>query len=126
MAITAFAAAKHLNRDFNGAAYTPPATWHIAFFHDGTELTGNNYSRIAVTADSTNFPVITTNTMANGVAFTTPQATGGDWLEADEVRLYDDPTAGDAWYQESLDEPFTLLVGQTRTFEIGALRIKYI
>lgn len=124
MAITAFASAKHLNKDFGGTNYTQPATWYVAFRNLGVELSGNNYSRIAITNNTTNWPVITANIMSNGVAFATPTASGGDWLEADEAVLYDAPTGGNAWYEEPVDEPFTVLNGQARNFDVGALRIR--
>jgi hypothetical protein len=125
MAMTVYAATKHGGKDFGGTNYTPPATWYVAFRNLGAELTGNNYSRIAITNNTTNWPVSTTNIFSNGVAFVTPTASGGDWLEADEAVLYDASTGGNAWYEEPLDEPFTLLNGQARQFDIGVLRIRY-
>jgi hypothetical protein len=65
--ITAYVSSQHLNRDFNGAAYTPPATWYIGFRASGIELSGNGYARIALTADTTNFPTTATNIISNGV-----------------------------------------------------------
>lgn len=124
--ITAYAALRHLNRDFNGATYTPPATWYVGFRQSGVELTGNGYARIALTANGTNFPTTATNVMANGVQFVTATATGGDWIQADEVALYDALTSGNLWYWDLLDAPFTLLETRFRTFAIGALQIRMI
>lgn len=124
--ITTYAALRHLNRDFNGAAYTPPATWYVGFRSAGVELSGNGYARIALTANGTNFPTTATNVMANGVEFNSATATGGDWIQADEVALYDASTSGNLWYWDLLDAPFTLAQGRTRTFAIGALQIRMI
>lgn len=124
--ITTYAALRHLNFDFNGAAYSGPATWYVGFRQSGTELTGNGYARIALTADSTNWPTTATNVMANGVEFVTATASGGDWIQADEVALYDDITGGNLWYWDLLDAPFTLLETRFRTFAIGALQIRMI
>lgn len=126
MSISDAAGADFLNLDFNGASYTPPATWYVGFRGNGTELSGNGYARIALTADSTNFPVTATKSITNGVEFETPVATGGDWAQADEVGLWDASTGGSPRYYDLLDAPFTLLNGRKRTFEISALQIKLI
>lgn len=126
MAITNYAASRHLNKDFNSASYSEPVTWYVGFLGNGTELSGNGYARTGLTSDTTNFPTTTTNVISNGVEFETPVATGGDWNQADEVGLYDASSGGNLWYYDLLDAPFTLLNGRKRTFEIGALQIKMI
>lgn len=125
MSITNYAASRHLNKDFNGTNYTPPATWYVGFRSNGVELSGNGYARIALTANGTNFPTTSTNVMSNGVEFDTPVASG-DWAQADEVGLYDALTSGNLWYYDLLDAPFTLLNGRQRTFAIGAVQIRMI
>lgn len=124
--IAIHASLRHLNRDFNGAAYTPPATWHIGFRNAGVELTGNGYARVPLTANTTNFPTTATNVMANGVKFVTPTATGANWIQADEVALYDAASGGNLWYWDLLDSPFTLAETRFRTFAVGALQIRMI
>lgn len=124
--ITNYAASRHLNFDFNGTVYVAPPIWYVGFRGAGVELSGNGYGRIALTANSTNFPIIATNVMTNGVGFTTPTAAGGDWAQADEVGLYDDLTTGNLWYWDLLDAPFTLAETRFRTFAAGALQIKMI
>lgn len=126
MSISDVAGADLLNLDFNGASYTPPATWYVGFRGNNVELNGNGYARIALTANSTNFPVTATRSITNGVEFETPQASGGDWAQADEVGLWDVSTGGSPRYYDLLDAPFTLLNGRKRTFEAGALTIKMI
>lgn len=126
MSISDAAGADLLNLDFNGASYTPPATWYVGFRGSGVELSGNGYARIALTANSTNFPVTSTKTITNGVEFETTVATGGDWGQADEVGLWAASTGGSPRYYDPLDAPFTLLDGRKRTFEAGALSIKLI
>lgn len=124
--ITAFASAKHLNFDFNGASYSGPAIFYVGFRSSGVELSGNGYARTALTANSTNFPVTATNAMSNGVEFLSATASGGNWAQADEVALYDAPTGGNLWYWDLLDAPFTLLETRFRTFSVGALQIRMI
>lgn len=124
--ITTYASLRHLNFDFNGVSYSGPATWYVGFRSAGVELSGNGYSRTALIADGTNFPTTATNVMSNGVEFVSATATGGNWAQADEVALYDDPTAGNLWYWDMLDTPFTLAEGRFRTFAAGALSIRMI
>lgn len=126
MSISDSAGADLLNLEFNGAAYTPVSTWHVGFRGNGVELSGFGYSRIPLTANSTNFPVTATKTISNGVEFETPVATGGDWGQVDEVGLWEASTGGDPRYYDLLDAPFTLLNGRKRTFAVGGLTIKLI
>lgn len=125
MSIGDAAGADLLNLDFNGTSYTPPATWYVGFRNNGVELVGNGYARIALTADSTNFPATAVKSISNGVEFETPQATG-DWDQADEVGLWAASTGGSPRYYDLLDAPFTLLNGRKRTFAVGALQIRLI
>lgn len=124
--ITDYAASRHLNFDFNGAIYVAVATWHIGFRQSGVELTGNGYARTPLTANTTNWPTTSTNVMSNGVEFDSATASGGDWIQADEVALYDAASGGNLWYWDLLDAPFTLVEGRFRTFAAGALSIRMI
>lgn len=122
------AGANILNKEFGGDDYTEPTSYWVGFKNNGTELTDGDspgYARIEVEVNTTNFPTVTGTIIENAVAFSTPQATG-TWLEADEVVLYDAETMGNIRYSGLLDQPFTLANGRTRTFGIGALRIKLI
>jgi hypothetical protein len=125
MGISNAAGASILNKEFNAANYSPAATLYIGFFHNGTELTGGSYARIAVTVDTDSFPTTTTTLISNGEAFETPQASA-DWSEADEVGIFVASSGGTARYRSLLDSPFTVLNGQKRSFGIGALRIRLI
>lgn len=128
MPISEVAAANVLNKEFGAVNYTAVATYWIGFRNGGVELTdadSPNYSRIESVNDTTNWPSVATRTKENGTAITTPQA-DGDWLEADEVVLYDAETAGNARYSGFLDQPFALRTGQSRSFAPGALRVKAV
>lgn len=66
-----------LDHALGGGNYTRPATVYIALFTvapsdagGGTEVSGNNYSRAAVTNDATNFPAASGGAKSNGVAIT--------------------------------------------------------
>lgn len=125
MGISNAGGADILNKEWNATDYTPAVAYYIGFRNNGTELTGNGYARISVTLNVTNFPTTTTTLMSNGVAFSTPTATG-NWLQADEVAIYTVSSGGSPRYADLLDAPFTLLTGQKRTFGVGALRIRLI
>lgn len=117
-----------LNKEFGGTNYTAKATYWIGFRSGGVELTDGDspaYARIESANDVTNWPATSTNTKENGTAITTPQATG-NWLEADEVVLYDAETAGNARYSGLLDQPFALRTGQSRSFAAGAFKVKAV
>jgi hypothetical protein len=128
MSISNSGGADILNKEWNTTTYTPAATRYLGFRKNGTELTSINspgYARIAITLNTTNFPLTTTPVIANAVAFATPAATG-TWLEADEVAIFDASTGGTARYTGLLDQPFTMVNGQVRSFAAGALRIRLI
>jgi len=92
-AFSDYAAHKLLDLFFSGAAFTRPATVYLAAFVAGAEVTGNNYSRLAITNNNTNFPAASA-----GAKFLhtnqTMAAPSGSWGTLDEFRLYDASTAG--------------------------------
>lgn len=125
------AGARLLNKEFGGTDFTPLGSFWVGFRHNGVELTDGdspNYARTEVEVGVTNFPATSTAVIENGTAFTSPPTgnAGGTWLEADEVVLYDEETGGEVQYSGLLDQPFTLQLGRKRTFQIGALRIRFI
>lgn len=128
MPISEVAAANVLNKELGGEDYDPVESYWIGFRNGGVELSDGdspNYSRIESVNDTTNWPSVATRTKENGTAITTPQA-DGDWLEADEVVLYDAETAGNVRYSGFLDQPFALRTGQSRSFAAGAIKVKAV
>ena len=99
-------AAAVLNRLFNGATLTIPATYYIALSttqpeDDGTNVTepsggtAAGYARKAVTVNTTNFPTTSGRSISNGVAITFANpAAGDDWGVIGWFALYDASTAG--------------------------------
>jgi expansin (peptidoglycan-binding protein) len=116
------------------ATLTAPATYYLALFTvmpaaDGTGGTecasAGSYARVAITANTTNFPTTTTESVANGAAFAFPQASA-DWMTAANIvgwGLYDASTSGNLWYAGPVTVPAPVLSGQTATFPIGDLTI---
>lgn len=117
-----------LNKEFGGDDYTEPTSYWVGFRNSGTELTDGDspgYARTEVEVNTSNFPTTATSMISNAVAFSTPTATG-NWLQADEVVLYDAETDGNVRYSGLLDAPFTVLTGRNRVFRVGALRVRFI
>jgi len=125
MSILASHAGELLSKDFGAVNYTPPATWYVGLLSGGTELTGSNYARVAVTNNVTNFPTVTTNAIVNGTAITFPAASA-DWLTVDEVALFIASSGGTAKYRGNLDPTVTVRSGQIREFAAGDLTIRLI
>ena len=112
-----------LDHVFNNSAYTSPTTVYLALYTaaptdagGGTEVSGNGYSRQAVTFGTSASGAIA-NTAA--VSFT---ASGGNWGDILAVGYFDASSAGNflAW-----DGTATATVndGGTLTFPIGDLDI---
>lgn len=125
------AAENILNKEFGGDDYTEVTSYWIGFRSNGVELTNGDspgYARTEVEVNTTNFPTTATALISNAVAFSTPPTGNatGNWLEADEVVLYDAEAVGNIRYSGLLDQPFTLTTGRARTFAIGSLRIRFV
>ena len=84
----------------------------------GTELSGNGYARVAVTAAT--WDAAASSSKDNGSAITFPEASG-NWSEASYVAIHDAATAGNVWQSFALDTPTTITSGQTARFDAGAL-----
>lgn len=89
-----------LDHAFGNAAYTAPATLHVALYTvapsdtgGGTEVTGGSYARVAVTNNATNFPAASAGAKANGTAITFPAPTA-NWGVAVAFAILDAATAG--------------------------------
>lgn len=124
--------AKLLDHVLGATTYTPPATVYIALFSatpsdsgGGTELSGNNYARAAVTNNTTNWPNATgTNptSKANGVPFNFPAASA-DWVAAVAFGIFDASTGGNLLYWAPLTASVTVLSGKTAQFNAGNLTV---
>lgn len=94
-----------LDHVFGAAAYTAPATLYAAAYTStpsdsggGTEVSGTNYSRVAITNNATNFPAASGGAKSNGTAITFPTA-GGSWGTVTAIGLLDASSGGNliAW-----------------------------
>lgn len=94
---------KVLDAVYSAASLGAPATWYIGLFTaaagesgGGTEVTGGNYSRIAVTNNATNFPASSNGSKTNGTAFTSA-VSSASWGTIVGIGLFDASTAGNMW-----------------------------
>lgn len=109
-----------------------PTTWYFALLttapsdDTGTgavEVTGGSYARVAMTADTTNFPAASARSKANAVAVQWPTATA-DWAAGGTkvvgVALYDASTAGTYRGYGALGTSVNVLTGGAPFIAIAA------
>lgn len=91
-----------------------------------SELSGNGYARVAVTANTTNWGAPATNgsvrQIANAVAMTFPTASGA-WTTATHFGLWDASTTGNFYRGAALTASKTVASGDTASFSVGDLVI---
>ena len=118
-----------LDHVFGAAAYTAPATVHVALFTaaptdagGGTEVTGGSYARLAVTNNATNFPAASGGAKSNGVDFTFVTATA-NWGTVAAFGLFDAATSGNLLCWADLAVSKAVNTNDTAKFLAGDLDI---
>lgn len=118
-----------LAKVFNATAFPATATIHVALFTaaptdagGGTEVATGSYARVAVTANTTNFPAPSGGAIANGTAITFPTASAS-WGVVTHFGLFDASTAGNLLYWGALTASKTVDSGDTVSFAIGDLDV---
>jgi hypothetical protein len=123
-----------LDHVFGGADYTRPATLYFALFSaapsdagGGTELTGNNYSRTAITNNATNFPAAAAGSKSNGTQINGPIFSGTtatvvawglfDASSAGNLIVWGDLAAGDQKAYANNDQPIIAVGSLTITLD---------
>lgn len=123
-----------LDHVFGGADYTRPATLYFALFSTaptdaggGTELTGNNYSRTAITNNGTNFPAAASGSKSNGTQINGPIFSGTtatvvawglfDASSAGNLIVWGDLAAGDQKAYANNDQPIIAIGALTITLD---------
>lgn len=104
--------------------WTEVADLFAAGTFTGAEATGGSYARVAVTANSTNFPNATAaqpSVSENGTAvnFPTPTADWGfavGWLESDAS------SAGNIWFWGAMTSHLDCSIGSSPSFGVNALQ----
>lgn len=121
-----------LDHVFGGADYSRPGTLYIALCTTAptdastgstiVEPSGNNYSRKAVTNNSTNFPASSGGAKANGAAITF-DAASGSWGTITHFAIVDASSAGNVLGWGDLAVSKAVSSGDTVSFAIGDLDI---
>lgn len=118
-----------LDHVLGGADYTRPATVYVGLFTaaptdagGGTEVSGNNYARVSVTNNATNFPASSGGAKANGTAITfdTPS---GSWGTVVAMGIFDASSAGNllAWADLAVNK--SVSSGDVVAFAVGELDV---
>lgn len=119
---------KVLDHVLGGSDFTRPATVYIALSTADpgeagsgiAEPSGNNYARLAVTNNATNFPAAASGAKSNGTAltFATPS---GSWGVVTHVAIFDASSGGNMLYYGALTASQTISSGNEVSFPIGEL-----
>lgn len=104
-----------LDHVFGDSAYTAPSTLYIGLStttpnDDGsnfTEVSGNNYARVAVSNNLTEWPAASGGSKTNGNAITFPEATGS-WGTITHAGIFDASSGGNLLAVGPLDTSRTI------------------
>ncbi len=127
---------KLLNLPLGGAAFSAPATVYFAAFtvsptqktDTATEPTGNNYSRVSVTNNTTNFPTATLTgdgtryQKLNAAALNFP-APSGSWGNISAIGIYDASTSGNLLYYMPLATPQAVNAANPLSFPANTIQV---
>ena len=109
--------------------FANPATVYVALHTadptdagNGAEVSGNNYARVAVTNNATNWPNASGGAKANGTAinFATPS---GSWGTVTHFGIWDAVTTGNLLYYGALTVPQAITTGNAVSFAAGDIDI---
>jgi hypothetical protein len=128
--LSTFYAGKALDLIFGLDTNTFPTTLYIGLSStqpadDGTNVTepvGNNYGRVSVLNNLTNWPAASARAKSNGEDILFPAATG-DWGDLGWFVIYDAPTAGNFVAWGELVSVTNITIGAQAAFITGTLII---
>jgi hypothetical protein len=110
--------------------YTPATDIYVALFTaaptdagGGTEVSGNDYARVQMTNNQTNWPDASGGAKANGTAVTFPPANGGNWGTVVAFGLFDAVTAGNLLYWGLVTPNKAVNDGDTASFAVGDIDV---
>ena len=118
---------KILDHILGGGTYTRPATVYAALFStsigddgSGDELVGNDYARVAITNNPTNFPAAVNGVKSNGqeIEFLEPSAS---WGAVRAVGIFDAISGGNLLFSANLSQQVTIAAGDTPSWPAGSL-----
>lgn len=118
-----------LNQIFRGTAYSFPGTLYVGLYTvapsdagGGTEVSGNSYARVAVTANTSNWANSTAGATSNSNAITFPQASGS-WGTVVALGIFDASTFGNLLAWADLTTSKLVGNGDTPSFAAGDLDV---
>lgn len=128
--ITYYASNQTLNRFFGNTSFSVPSTYYIALStttinSDGTGITepvGNGYTRVAVVNSGANFATASNGVTSNVSSFTFPESSGS-WGTLTYWAMYDNSTAGNIWFFDTLTPSRAVASLTTVLFVSGAIQI---
>lgn len=113
---------KFLNQIFNGASAPAPGTLYVALYTatpsasgGGTEVSGGSYARVAVTANTTNFPTSSAEQIQNGTTIDFGTASA-DWGTIVAGAVWDASSGGNLLYWGPLATSRTVVNGDSFKF----------
>lgn len=120
---------KLLDHVFGATTYTPPAIVYMGLFTStpsdsggGTEVTGNNYVRLAITNNTTNFSSASSGSKTNATDFTFGMATGS-WGTITSVAFFDAVSSGNLIGWGAVSANKTVSSGDTVNFAASQITI---
>ena len=118
-----------LNQLFRGSSYSFPGTLYVGLYTaaptdagGGTEVSGNGYARVAVTANTSNWANSTAGATSNSNAITFPQASGS-WGTVVALGIFDASTSGNLLAWADLTTNKLVGNGDTPSFAAGDLDV---
>lgn len=118
-----------LNQLFRGSSYSFPGTLYVGLYTaaptdagGGTEVSGNSYARVAVTANTSNWANSTAGSTSNSNAITFPQASGS-WGTVVALGIFDASTSGNLLAWADLTTSKLVGNGDTPSFAAGDLDV---
>ena len=118
-----------LNQIFRGTAYSFPGTLYVGLYTvapsdagGGTEVSGNNYARVSVTANTSNWAESTSGATSNSGAITFPQASG-NWGTVVALGIFDASSSGNLLAWADLTTSKLVGNGDTPSFAAGDLDV---
>lgn len=130
MSFTNYTEQQVLNALFRNQSFTPPSTVYLALFTtqptetlDGTEVSGGNYSRQAVTFSAPTAGTDGYSEIANSASITFPIATQ-DWGSVSYAGIYDAQTGGNLINYSAFDQPKDITTNDQFIIDIGNLKIQ--
>lgn len=108
-----------------GVTWTEVSLLFQAGTFTGAEISGNNYGRVAVTANSANFPNASNaepSVMQNGTAITFPTPSA-DWGPIVGFTIADASTTGNIWFWGAMGSALNAVSGSIPSFGSGTLSL---